>query len=74
MKRKTLKRLRDPIENYPEVLQEVARILRAMPPTQVSVERLFSALRLFKTDLRSCLKEDILHALLLLKANMSHLD
>jgi hypothetical protein len=40
-----------------------------MPVTQVSVERLFSALKIFKRDQRSRLKEDILNALLLLKAN-----
>jgi len=40
-----------------------------MPVTQVSVERLFSALKLFKTDYRNRLKEYILDALLLLRAN-----
>ena len=46
---------------YPEVLQEVAILLYTMPVTQVSVERMFSALKLYKTDLRSRLKDDILH-------------
>ena len=68
--RKELKKLSDPISQYPDVLKDAARLLRAMPPTQVSVERLFSALKIFKSDLRSCLKSDILNALLLLKANM----
>ena len=45
-----------------------------MPPTQVSVERLFSALKLQKSDLRSRIKADALDALLLLKANSDHID
>ena len=48
--------------------------LQAMPPTQVSVERLFSALKLQKSDLRSRIKADALDALLLLKANSDHID
>jgi len=54
--------------SWPKVLQDVALLLLAMPVTQVSVERLFSALKLIKTDSRNRLKEDILDALLLLKA------
>ena len=56
-------------EDYPEELKEVALLLCTMPVTQVSVERLFSALKIFKRDRRNRLKEDILNALLLLKAN-----
>ena len=55
---------------YPEDLREVAALSVAMPPTQVSVERLFSSLKIFKSDRRSRLKEDILNALLFLKSNM----
>ena len=55
--------------DYPEELREVALLLRAMPVTQVSVERLFSALRLLKSERRSRLKEDVLKAILVLKAN-----
>jgi len=54
--------------SWPKVLQDVALLLLAMPVTQVSVERLFSALKLIKTDSRNRLKVDILDALLLLKA------
>ena len=54
---------------YPKLLQDVARLLHAMPVTQVSDERLFSALKLFKTEHRNKLKEDILDALLFLTAN-----
>ena len=56
-------------EDYPEELKELALLLCTMPVTQVSVERLFSALKIFKRDQRNRLKEDILNALLLLKAN-----
>ena len=45
-------------------------LLYTMPVTQVSVERMFSALKLYKTDLRSRLKDDILNAMMILKANM----
>ena len=45
-----------------------------MPPTQVSVERLFSALKLQKSDLRNRIKADALDALLLLKASSDHID
>jgi hypothetical protein len=38
--------------------------------TQVSVERLFSAMRLLLSDLRSLLKQDAVEAMLLLRANM----
>jgi hypothetical protein len=54
-------------------IKEVSRILRAMPPTQVSVERLFSALKLQKSDLQNQIKADVLDALLLLKANSDYL-
>ena len=41
-----------------------------MPVTQVSVERLFSALKLLKSDLRNKLKDDIIGDVLLLRANL----
>ena len=69
----TLKKSRKPLwnlieEDYPSDLREVAK-LYTMPVTQVSVERLFSALKIFKSDHRNRLKEDILDALLLLKSS-----
>jgi len=68
--KKTKKNLLTVIEeDYPLEIKDVARLLCAKPVTQVSVERLFSALKIFKRDHRSRLKEDILNALLLLKAN-----
>jgi hypothetical protein len=35
-----------------------------MPPTQVSVEQLFSALKIIKSDLRASMKEDLAEAIL----------
>ena len=72
--KKELRKLKDPISSYPIAIKEVARLLQAMPPTQVSVERLFSALKLQKSDLRNRIKADALDALLLLKANSDHID
>jgi len=43
--------------------------LAALPPTQVSVERLFSAMKILVTDLRSKMKDDIVEAILFLKSN-----
>ncbi|KAM9308920.1 LOW QUALITY PROTEIN: uncharacterized protein PAF06_013141 [Gastrophryne carolinensis] len=52
---------------YPEIVSDVARIVTAMPPTQVSVERLFSALKIIKSDLRASMKEDLAEAILFLR-------
>jgi len=43
--------------------------LAALPPTQVTVERLFSAMKILLTDLRSKMKDDIVEAILFLKSN-----
>lgn len=51
-------------------LRDVALLLTALPPTQVSVERLFSALKILKSDRRNRLKDKMLNAMLLLRANM----
>ena len=42
----------------------------ALPPTQVSVERLFPALRITKSDLRAAMKEDLIEAILFLRTNV----
>ena len=44
-------------------------IVTALPPTQVSVERLFSALRFIKSDSKPSMKEDIIEAILFLRTN-----
>ena len=56
-------------EEYPKDLKDIALLLYSMPVTQVSVERLFSALKIYKSDHRNRLKEDVLSSLLILKAN-----
>jgi len=50
-------------------LKELALLLSALPPTQVSVERLFSSLKLLKSYTRSRLGEKVLNAMLFLRAN-----
>ena len=55
---------------YPKIVQEVAIAVTALPPSQVSVERLFSALRIIKTDLRGRLKEDLVDSTLFLRTNL----
>ena len=59
----------DIIEHYPDPLKSTSMVMAALPATQVSVERLFSAMKLLLTDLRSRLKEDILEAMLLIRCN-----
>lgn len=59
----------DVINNYPCQLQEAARAVTALPPTQVSVERLFSSLKLVVTDSRSSLGPDLTESILFLGNN-----
>ena len=56
-------------ERYPPIIKDVCLILSCLPVTQVSVERLFSSLKLLKSDLRSRLKSDILDNMLFLRCN-----
>ena len=60
----------DLIKAYPEEVQDCCFTLAALPVTQVSVERLFSAMKLLLTDLRSRLKPDAVEAMLMLRTNM----
>ena len=54
---------------YPGIVKEITNIVTAMPPTQVSVERLFSALKFICSDLRSSMKNDLSEARLFLRTN-----
>ena len=54
---------------YPMILQKAAYAVTALPPTQVTVERLFSSLRIIRSDLRTLMKEDLLEAILFLRTN-----
>ena len=65
--RKSKTSLQEIIKGYPEIIREVALNVIAIPPTQVSVERLFSVLKLMKTDLRASMKEDLVEAMLFLR-------
>lgn len=55
------------IKIYPDIIKEVALLVTALPPTQVSVERLFSTLKFIKSDLRASIKEDLAEAILFLR-------
>ena len=59
----------DAISPYPAILQKVAYTVTALPSTQVSVERLYSALRIIHSDLRTSMKDDLLEAILFLRTN-----
>ncbi|XP_071057018.1 uncharacterized protein [Onthophagus taurus] len=62
--------VKEAIPKYPKIVQNSAWAVTALPPTQVSVERLFSALKIIKSDLRASLKDDILEAILYLRTNV----
>ena len=57
------------IKQYPAIVRESALLAAALPPTQASVERLFSSLRLIRTDQRAAMKEKLTEAILFLRAN-----
>ena len=46
------------------------KFLSAMPVTQVSVERLFSSMKFILSDHRASMKQDLLDAILFLRANV----
>ena len=56
----------DVIPSYPTAVRLCNQALAVLLVTQVSVERLFSAMRLLLWDLRSRLKQDAVEAVLLL--------
>ena len=61
------------IDTLDEPLLTTAKILSAMPVTQVSVERLFSSIKFILSDHRASIKQDVLDVILFLRAN-SQLD
>ena len=67
IKGKSKKTLNEVIKSYPEAIREAAFTVNPIPPTQFSVERLFSALKLMKSDLRASMKEGLVKALLFLR-------
>ena len=57
------------IKHYSQIFQQIAYTVTALSSTQVSVERLFSALHLIRSDLRASMKEDLIEANLLVRSN-----
>ena len=57
------------IDTLDEPLLTTAKILSAMPVTQVSLERLFSSMKFILSDHRASMKQDLLDAILFLRAN-----
>lgn len=60
------------IQAYPLRLRKACRVLTALPLTQVSVERLFSAVKLITPDLRASLSPATLEPILFLRSNGYH--
>ena len=59
------------IPSHPTAVRPCSSLaLAALLVTQVSVERLFSAMRLLLSDLRSLLKQDTVEAVLLLRTSI----
>ena len=57
------------IASLDEPFQTTAKILSAISVTQVSVERLFSSMKFILSDRRSSTNQDLLEAILILRAN-----
>ena len=52
-----------------DIIKEAISVVSALPTTQASVERLFSALKIVATDRRSRMKDDVINGILFLKCN-----
>ena len=57
------------IKQLEEPLLTTAKILSAMPVTQVSVERLFSSMKFILSDQRLSMAQELLESILYLRAN-----
>ena len=57
------------IDKFPENLKKASRVASALPSTQVTVERLFSQLRLVLRDNRANMGARLADALLFLRSN-----
>ena len=67
--RKSKLSVHEAIKQYPEIVKESTLLTAALPPMQVNIECLFSALRLIRTDQRAAMKEKLTEAILFLRAN-----
>lgn len=54
-------------------LYELAQVILAVPPKQVSVERLFSGLKFILSPHRSKMNSDVIDNILLIRLNMQKL-
>ncbi|XP_076057964.1 uncharacterized protein LOC143035181 isoform X2 [Oratosquilla oratoria] len=61
--------VKDAITQYPEIVQDAAQIVTGLPLTQVSVERLFSAIQRIRSDVKAAVKGDLSEAILFLRTN-----
>ena len=59
----------DVIKQLEEPLPTTAKILSAMPDTQVSVERLFSSMKFILSDQKLSMTQELLESILYLRAN-----
>ena len=59
----------DMIDFYPKLVQPIARIVCSLPSTQVSVERLFSHLKLVLRENRASMEAELVDAILFLRTN-----
>ncbi len=57
------------IETYPKIIQPVAKAVSCLPSTQVSVERMFSQLKLLMRDNRASMGAALADGLLYLRMN-----
>lgn len=67
--RQKLPNVWDIIKSYPEIVQPVARVVSCLPSTQVSVERMFSHLKLVLRDNRARMGNDLTEAIVFLRTN-----
>ncbi|XP_034487200.1 uncharacterized protein LOC117791518 [Drosophila innubila] len=64
---------KDRKSNDPE-LYALSKVCFAIPPTQVTIERAFSSMKLVLSDNRNRLSHETLENILLVKLNSTHLD
>ena len=67
--RQKIKNVWEGIDAYPEFLKPACQIVSALPSTQVSVERMFSQLKLLLRESRCRIKTELADAILFLRMN-----
>ena len=69
----TCKKPLEGIEFFPSIIQSSCKIVTALPMTQVSVERVFSALKFLTPDQRSHMTSDLIDDLVFLRTNNEYI-